>query len=109
MIIGVGKQREDLYYLVALASISPSKHPFASHLIVSSDLWHRHLGHPSHARLQYITNESLHFHFDSNSKCEICPLAKQTRQPFPSSSISTPRYFSLLHCDIWGRHKTLTQ
>jgi hypothetical protein len=33
-------------------------------------------------------------------------LAKQTRQPFPCSSISTSKCFSLIHCDIWGRYKT---
>ena len=48
----------------------------------------------------------LKFNFDSSHKCEICPLAKQTRHPFPSSLISTSKCFSLIHCDIWGRYKT---
>jgi hypothetical protein len=42
--IGVGKRRDDLYYLVALASTSPSTR-FACNLIISSNLWHRRLGH----------------------------------------------------------------
>jgi len=48
--IGVGKRHGDLYYLVALASTSPSSH-FACNLIISSDLWHRRLGHSSCTRL----------------------------------------------------------
>jgi len=48
----------------------------------------------------------LKFNFDSSHKCDICPLAKQTRHPFLSSSISTSKCFSLIHCDIWSRYKT---
>ncbi|KAK9923369.1 hypothetical protein M0R45_031791 [Rubus argutus] len=103
--IGVGKRRGDLYYLVALASIPPSNR-FACNLTISSNLWHRRLGHPSSSRLQYLANNSLHFKFDSSHQCDVCPLAKQTRQPFPLSAISTTKIFSLIHCDIWGRYKT---
>ncbi|CAL8991399.1 unnamed protein product [Prunus brigantina] len=41
--------------------------------------------------------------FENN--CDICPMAKQTRLPFPLSSISSNVPFALLHCDIWGPHK----
>ena len=58
--IGVGKRRGDLYYLVALASIPPSHH-FACNLTISSNLWHRRLGHPSSARLQHLAKNNLHF------------------------------------------------
>jgi hypothetical protein len=95
--IGVGKRRDDLYYLVALASTPPST-CFVCNLIISSNLWHRRLGHLSSNRLQFLADNSLKFNFDSSHKCEVCPLAKQTRQPFPSSSISTSKCFSLIHC-----------
>ena len=104
MMIGVGKRRNDLYYLVALAS-TPSSSSFSCNLIISSNLWHRRLGHPSSSRLQFLSNNLIKFNFDSNHKCDVCPLAKQTRLPFPSSSISTTKCFELIHCDIWGRHK----
>ena len=97
--IGVGKWRDDLYYLVALASTPPSS-CFACNLFISSNLWHRRLGHPSSTRLQFLADNSLKFNFDSSHKCDICPLAKQTRHPFPFSSISTSKCFSLIHCDI---------
>jgi len=100
----VGKRRDDLYYLVALAS-TPST-CFARNLIISSNLCHRRLGHLSSNRLQFLADNSLKFNFDSSHKCDVCPLAKQTRQPFPFSSISTSKCFSLIHCDIWGHYKT---
>jgi hypothetical protein len=105
--IGVGKRRDDLYYLVALALTPPST-CFACNLIISSNLWHRRLGHLSSNRLQFLADNLLKFNFDSSHKYDVCPSAKQTRQPFPSSSISTSKCFSLIHCDIWGRYKTLS-
>jgi hypothetical protein len=35
----------------------------------------------------------------------IYPLAKQTRLPFSSSSITTISPFDLIHVDIWGGYK----
>ena len=104
--IGVGNRRGDLYYLVALASTTSDDRPSSSHLLTTStNLWHRRLGHLSPARFQFLASTSLNCSFDSRHVCDICPLAKQTRQPFGLSSISTSRPFSLLHCDIWGPNK----
>ena len=36
----------------------------------------------------------------------MCPLAKQTRLPFPRSSVITNNPFDLIHCDIWGPYST---
>ena len=38
----------------------------------------------------------------------ICLKAKQTRLPFPLSTIKCHSPFNLLHCDIWGPHKIPT-
>lgn len=46
--------------------------------------------------------------FASQHLCEICPLAKQTRLSFPSSSIQSMHCFDLIHCDIWGPHRVPT-
>jgi len=35
-------------------------------------------------------------------QCPICPLAKQSHTPFPSSSSCASELFSLIHVDIWG-------
>lgn len=40
--------------------------------------------------------------------CHICPLAKQTRLPFPDSSIKSNTPFQLLHIDTWGPYHTTT-
>ena len=62
------------------------------------------MGHPSHARLQRLTQVILEVNFDASLFCEFCPLAKQTRLPFSSSSINSNKPFDLIHCDIWGGH-----
>ena len=104
--IGLGKQQGGLYYLVSLASDKPSLlPPSCNHAHASTHLWHSRLGHPSSSRLQFLAKNVLNFPF-SNNACEVCPLAKQTRLPFNLSSISSSKPFSLIHCDIWGPHKT---
>ncbi|CAL8150570.1 unnamed protein product [Prunus armeniaca] len=113
--IGLGKQRDGLYYLVALASttLSPkfrssaaiASHPSCSHVTSSTDLWHRRLGHLSSSRLDFMAKNLLNFPFKSNNPCDVCALAKQCRLPFSASSISSVRPFELIHCDIWGPYK----
>ena len=103
--IGVGKRHGDLYYLVAFASSIPTCHPLCNVVNIPSSLWHRHLGHPSLPRLQALASSFLHCSFDSSQVCNVCPLAKQTRQPFGLSSISTTFPFALIHCDIWGPNR----
>ena len=46
--------------------------------------------------------------FPIHNNCSICPKVKQTRLPFPLSTIKSHSPFNLLHCDIWGPHKTPT-
>jgi hypothetical protein len=104
--IGLGKQRNGLYYLAALAtknsvntSSSPTKQPNCNLTISSTDLWHHRLGHASSSHLSFIAKNLLNFPVQSNNTCPVCPLAKQSRLPFSPSTIS-----SLIHCDIWGRY-----
>ncbi|KAL6273311.1 hypothetical protein ACE6H2_024003 [Prunus campanulata] len=98
--IGSGKQRGSLYYM------SPLQRTLVSNQVSHpTSLWHMRLGHPSSSCLKLVTPflTSKNISFDHN--CSICPMAKQTRLPFPLSSISTHAPFDLLHCDIWGPHK----
>ncbi|KAM7485260.1 hypothetical protein LguiA_001269 [Lonicera macranthoides] len=114
--IGLGKQRDGLYYLTAIATRSPSitrslsSHQPRCNLTTSTDLWHRRLGHTSSPCLSFIAKNFLHFSVTPNNVCPICPLAKQSRFSFPSSTISTFKSFEIIHCDIWGpyRHSSLT-
>ncbi|CAH9137190.1 unnamed protein product [Cuscuta epithymum] len=70
---------------------------------ISSDIWHQRLGHASDGKLHHIN--SLKGFRRSDNFCDPCIRAKQTRLPFPTSSIKTTRCFELIHCDIWGGYR----
>lgn len=111
--IGLGKERNGLYYLVALATKKTLTNPTSNsanqptcNLVTSStDLWHYRLGHVSLSRLNFIAKNFLNISINSNNACHICHLAKQSRLPFGISSISSEKPFDLIHCDVWGRYK----
>jgi len=115
--IGLGKQRGGLYYLVTLASTPPTPkyQPSAStaiatqssrsHVISSTDLWHRRLGHLSSSILHFMAKTLLNFPFKFQDACDICALSKQCRLPFSTSSISSIQPFELIHYNIWGPYK----
>ena len=108
--IGLGKQRDGLYYLVALATRKTVHSPPSSSQIhtspacnlttSSTHLWHNRLGHLSSSRLGFIAKNLLHISIQNNNDCHVCPMAKQCRLPFSSSSISSVRAFDIIHCDI---------
>ncbi|CAA3022790.1 uncharacterized protein LOC111406837 [Olea europaea subsp. europaea] len=98
--IGLGKQYNGLYYLSSHQN--PHLAPHANNV---SSLWYQRLGHPSTTPHQVLSKSILEISFDNKHVCEVCPLAKQTRLPFPSSSISSFAPFDLLHSDIWGPNK----
>ena len=90
--------------------MTPSPTPPATfHVSNLAHLWHLRLGHISPSRLKIVSPllplPNVHF---LNNDCNVCPMAKQTRVPFSNSSISTHFPFDLIHCDIWGPHKTPT-
>ncbi|KAL6322595.1 hypothetical protein AAG906_009909 [Vitis piasezkii] len=98
--IGLGEQRDGLYYLVALASEKPkTQTPSAaatscrspsSQVTSSTALWHRRLGHLSSSRLDFMAKHLLNFLFQSNNACDVCALAKQRRLPFFRFNFSIP-------------------
>ena len=63
------------------------------------------LGHPSPARLKLVSSLLSPNNISYDNNYTVFPMAKQTRRPFPLSSILTHALFELLHCDIWGPHK----
>jgi hypothetical protein len=94
--IGLGKHFNGLYYLKA----TQNPH-LAHHIHHTSDFWHQHLGHPSDAPTQFLSNKIQEIVCDPNRVCDICHLAKQTRLFFsPSNSTSSNAPFDLIHCDI---------
>lgn len=72
--------------------------------IVSSfhNLWHKGLGHMhlfSMKHISVLTSEALH---PTSVLCSICPMARQHKLPFPTSTTSTTHIFGLIHVDTWG-------
>ncbi|KAL5832076.1 hypothetical protein ACOSQ4_017430 [Xanthoceras sorbifolium] len=107
--IGLEKQLNGLYYFVSPVKSIPTSLPLTHHVDSARSItWHKRLGHPSKAPLKFLSNIIPSFVFDSQHSCETCPLAKQTRLPFPSSSIQTLHSFDLIHCNIWGPFRTAT-
>ena len=51
--------------------------------------------------LNDISKSDVHFSTKA-SPCNICPLAKQHRLPFPQSENNVMNYFDLILVDIWG-------
>ena len=52
------------------------------------------------APLKHLAGSISEISFSPNKHCDIGHLAKETRLPFSSSSISTTTPFELIHCDI---------
>ncbi|CAL1405238.1 unnamed protein product [Linum trigynum] len=104
--IGTGQLRDGLYYLRLLGG--PVSHALtASGDDGTGELWHSRLGHPSPEKASFLFSS-----IQNKCKvdaCDSCIRAKQTRLPFPRSSIRTNRCFELVHVDIWGGFKVPTQ
>ena len=93
--ISLGIKRDGLYYFtnMRLAGCQMAKS--------TSQLWHRRLGHLSNKVLSFLSNNVLEICCLDSEQCLVCPLAKETRLPFPTSQISSTASFELLHIDIW--------
>jgi hypothetical protein len=101
--IGSGEQCGGLYYMSPL-----QRTPVSHQVSQASNIWHMRPGHPSLSRLKLVSPSLSPNNMSFDNNCNVCPMAKQTRLPFPLSSISTHAPFDLLHCDIWGPHKAPT-
>lgn len=94
--IGQGSIHDGLYFFKASStSLAVLKPP-------TIDIWHWRLGHVPFRSLESMAKKFSSISCSNNHFCEICPQAKQTRLPFPSSAINTTRLFQLIHVDIWG-------
>lgn len=93
------------YYCLSFVSLS-SPSCSAPTSTVSSSLWHNRMGH---APLPvFLKIPSLKNHVTTPCNCLICPLTKQSRLSFPSSSIKFIKSFDLVRMDIWGPYKVCT-
>lgn len=107
LMIGMGREVSNLYFLdiesVSSQGTVSSLKPFVGS-VVSVELWHKRLGHPSHSKLE--TMKSL-LSFPKNinkddTHCHVCHLSKQKHLPFVSSTNRSTEPFDLVHIDVWG-------
>nr|KYP76552.1 Retrovirus-related Pol polyprotein from transposon TNT 1-94 [Cajanus cajan] len=85
--IGLGEQRDGLYYLVAMnklhnpvQSIHTIKFTYTFNL--SSILWHRRLGHLSYSKLYFLAKKFLHFRLEKNNNCNISNIRVDNGKEF---------------------------
>lgn len=101
-IFAMGRRHSGLYFLDTSASFASSTTLYGAHF----DLWHWRLGHPVPSLFFRLKTLDSKISFNNQCTCTICPLAKHSRLPFPSSIISTTTCFELIHMDVWGPYKT---
>ena len=72
------------------------------HLVLATvDLvrWHQRLGHTSSSRLSILQQQGVLGPVPSGvlPPCSVCPLAKQSALPFPTSTSSSSAIFDFVH------------
>lgn len=92
--------------------VLPSSSTFVSSFLSkhsSSTVWHARLGHPSVLKLKKINElQSVFPKSQSLFSCPVCPLAKQSKLPFPDRLTKTSFAFELIHIDLWGAYRIST-
>ncbi|XP_019242470.1 PREDICTED: uncharacterized protein LOC109222582, partial [Nicotiana attenuata] len=71
-------------------------------------VWHQRLAHVPFVRMKGIFAISSSLSSKQQFPCEICPMARQTRLPFPDSSIHSTHPFQHIHVNSWGPYHTPT-
>jgi len=71
-------------------------------------LWHCRLGHPSFLYLKHLFPNLFRNKLLSSFQCDICQLAKHHRASFPIQPYKASKPFILIHSDVWGPSRTLT-
>ena len=110
--IPLGNVRAGLYNVQDQATGSfPPSHACTQHCLATVEdakLWHLRLGHLPFSQIPIIQPSCNIKSCSKEFFCQVCPKAKQTRLPFPVSSIKTLKPFELIHIDVWGPHAVHT-
>ena len=91
---------QSLFNVVFKSVLNKSQSPVINNVVVPYSLWHLRLGHPSDAKLSSLKNVLSDVVCTFNKDCEICPLAKHKRLPFPFLNHILELPFDIVHCDI---------
>ncbi|XP_075645486.1 uncharacterized protein LOC142616544 [Castanea sativa] len=93
---------QSIFNYVFHSTFSTNKSHVVNNVKIPASVWHSRLGHPFDAKISVLKNVLLNLNSISNEICEICPLAKYKRLPFPFHNHVSEFPFDLIHCDIWG-------
>ena len=66
----------------------------------SSSIWHARLGHPSDVKINTLCHVILSLQPSCKKDCQICPMAKLKRLPFPFHNKISNYAFDLVHMDV---------
>ena len=71
---------------------------------VSTELWHRRLGHMSERGLAILSKQGLLDGAETGKLkfCETCVLGKQRKVKFSSGKHTTTEILEYIHSDLWG-------
>ena len=103
--IGHAEAESGLYHIHRTSNQSPaysSPTSFITSCNVTTNFWHSRLGHIPISKLNLLNKIDPLVTAIDKSICDICPLAKQKRLPFPLSMHTSTQVFQLIHIDIWG-------
>lgn len=107
-----GEEKEGLYLLWHEGSTDNNKQQIRGLIVIRNKvdilLWHRRMGHVSVGAKKQLFSLNHDECKQALNKCEICPLAKQTRLPFPDSDTRSDSVFDMLHLDVWGPYHVST-
>ncbi|XP_040937219.1 uncharacterized protein [Gossypium hirsutum] len=106
---GIGKHLNGLYFFEPFSALvrSPTSTSCMTSIANSISLWHARLGHvPVNKlhRLSFFHNLPINKDFT----CSVCPMARQSKLPLPTSVSRAATPFSLLHLDVWGPYRVST-
>ncbi|XP_075098851.1 uncharacterized protein LOC142175761 [Nicotiana tabacum] len=119
----IGREDKCLYILPSWSLFTVNKHTAETSLAATQNedmftkrtptnvdlkLWHKRLGHVSSSVLNKLFSIKQESCISVVKDCSICPCARLTRLPFPSSTNKSAVSFDLLHLDIWGPYNTAT-
>lgn len=85
-----------------------SVHVVLPHKSDVDQLWHNRLGHVPFSKMRQIPSIPVKFSLNQSFFCPVCPMARQTRLPFPTRTKDTTTIFDLLHIDLWGPYHVAT-
>ncbi|GJV03116.1 uncharacterized mitochondrial protein-like protein [Tanacetum coccineum] len=102
-----GTLHDGLYLLPIVSSTTTTPPRTINSHLRNLHLWHARFGHTSFPTIQKIKTISILVLSNSETNCNMCPLAKKHVLPFPISTSNAKCKFEFVHIDVWGPYDIL--